>query len=73
MQKYKEAYFRLFSAMCDAIELQEQLLSDEELTPSVKRLLQSQTEFLKSVQQETEEMLTEDTDCVYCAPRPKLI
>lgn len=62
MEKYKDAYFKLFSAICDVIESQEQLLSDESLTASVKQLLQSQTEFLKSVQQETEEMLIRDDD-----------
>ncbi len=62
MTKYKEAYFKLFSAICDGIESQEQLLSETALPESVKQLLQSQTEILKTAEQETEEILIRDGD-----------
>lgn len=57
MIKYKECYFKLFSAVCDTIEMLEQLLTESTLPESQRQLLLIQIDTLKKVQQETEELL----------------
>ena len=58
--QYKKSYFTLFSAVCDTIELLEQLSMEPERSESEKLLLQSQIDKLKTVQQQTEELLIAD-------------
>ncbi|MBQ8724353.1 MAG: hypothetical protein IJY74_01610 [Oscillospiraceae bacterium] len=59
MQKYKEAYHKLFTSVSETIELMEEILP--RLTEKdVKKLLDVQAKSLKTVQQLTEEIIISD-------------
>lgn len=58
--KYKQAYFRLFCTMCDTIELIESILTETDVHNETKMLLTAETERLKAVQQQTEEIIIAD-------------
>ncbi len=59
MQKYKEAYYKLFASVSETIDLIEDILpqiTDKE----TKKLLEIQAKNLKTVQQFSEEIIISD-------------
>lgn len=54
---YKKAYFCLFCAMCDTIELLENILTEIDVHNETVKLLTAESERLKTVQQQTEEII----------------
>lgn len=59
-QRYKKAYFCLFCAMCDTIELWENILTEIDISNETKKLLTAESERLKAMQQLTEEIIISD-------------
>ncbi len=58
--RYKTAYFHLFSAMCDVMEALEQFADEYSLSDEVRQMLGHQIDRLKQAQQETEECLIQN-------------
>ncbi len=58
--RYKKAYFKLFSAVCDTTELIENLLPQLNEETETAKLLSAQAAHLKAVQQQTEEIIISD-------------
>ena len=59
MQKYKEAYYKLFASVSETIDLIEDILP-QITEKETKRLLEVQAKNLKTVQQFSEEIIISD-------------
>lgn len=58
--RYEKAYFCLFCAMCDTVELLEDILTEIDMCSETAKLLTAEIERLKAVQQQTEEIIISD-------------
>ncbi len=59
-RRYKKSYFKLFSAICETIELIEKLLPHIDEDTETAKLLSTQAVRIKAVQQHTEEIIISD-------------
>lgn len=55
MQRYKKLYFKLFTAICDAIEEIESVARTMESTDTIRQELEILADKLKAAQQDAEE------------------
>ena len=60
MSGYKEAYYKLFTAISETSDLIENLLPEIEEENKAKKLLEVQVKNLKTIQQLTEEIIISD-------------
>lgn len=57
---YERPYFVMFSAICDAIEILEKLIIEENISYETKLVLMDETEKLKRLQRLAEEIVLQE-------------